>query len=692
MEAHPVIRYGADPDWPPFSKAGPRGTLDGIDLLMLNEIQPHLRSKFVYVPSSSWTAAVENYHEGKIDILLGTAKTKEREADFIFTKPYFEFPVAIVSRIESPFLTTLEQLRFMRVAGARNHVTTNTLRRIYPEINLVEVETSADCLRLVAEGKADATVGNLVALSYQIGELDINSLKVSGLLENRYGLCYAIRKDWPELVSILDQTLDHIPQTRREQFIDTITPDLKRVVQRAEWRRRSEWSSLLGLGFACALGWLAFSFFRQNRRRQQREQEFRLQQEKLEQMVEDRTAELTSVNYDLQNEVRERTRAEEVLRKSEEKFARLFNSLPDGSLVSTVDTGIILDVNPAFCQCTGYSMEELIGRTSLELGFWINPDDRRRIMDAIKQSEDTVNWEADFRRRDGVIIPVEFSSRIVEMDGRKCMIGVARELTEIRKAEAERLELEDQLHRAQKMEALGRLTGGVAHDFNNLLQVIQGNVLMLKEAEDDIERELFLDGLVEAADRAAALTRQLLSFSRGQPLRKELLELDPLLQGEIRMIQRVLPDQIETVYDCHGTPPVIEGDRTQIGQVIMNLCVNARDAMPHGGTLRIEVDSVPAEEVILSNYKSRLNKNLARIRISDTGTGMDEKTKAHIFEPFFTTKEQDRGTGLGLAVVYGVVQKHGGQIMVASELGVGTTFTIYFPMRNAVSAKLTSAS
>lgn len=679
LKEHQVIRYGADPDWPPFTSENGKGELEGIDALLFNELSGKLKTRFIYVPAASWTEALANFREGKIDMLLATAKTAEREHEFLFTKPYYEFPVALVSRTESPFLTTQDQLLSLRVAGPRDHVTTNALRSTYPGIHIIECETSAECLQMVARGDADVTIGNLAAMGYQIGTLDLSQLKVSGLLDERFGLRYAVRRDWPELVGILDKSLEVIPQTRKNEFVSAvIAPELQRLAQRSSRRRQSEWAALVGIAVASMLGCLAITLFYQVRYRKQREGELNARKDELESTVASRTAELTHANMRLQAEAAERAKTTEILRLSEEKFSMLFQSLPDGALVSTLADGIILDVNPAFCECTGYAVHELIGQSTMSLNLWADPARRSEVMESIANSDHTVNWEADFRRRDGEIIPVQFSSRLVEYAGQRCMIGVARELTEIRKAEALRQRLEDQLRQAQKMEALGRLTGGVAHDFNNLLQVIQGNVLMLKEADDPAERELFLDGLMEASERAAGLTRQLLSFSRGQPLRKERIELDPLLRSEVRLLQGVMPDSIDLVYECHGAGTWIEGDRTQLSQVIMNLCVNARDAMPAGGMLRIDLDTVPASEV-MDVHEMPKAAVLARIRVSDTGIGMDEATKARIFEPFFSTKSSDRGTGLGLAVVYGVVEKHGGHIQVTSQRGAGTTFTLHFP-------------
>jgi len=256
----------------------------------------------------------------------------------------------------------------------------------------------------------------------------------------------------------------------------------------------------------------------------------------------------------------------------------------------------------------------------------------------------------------------------------------AQDLTARKKAEDERKILENQLHQSQKMEAVGRLSAGVAHDFNNLLGVIIG---YSEDLEDRLDKNSPLrkhaEQIKKAGQRAAALTRQLLAFSRQQVLEPKILSLNHIIEDLRKMLPRLLGADIETQTTLDPALAAIKADPGQIEQVIINLAVNARDAMPDGGKLAIETRNLQIEDGHLSKHPTVPQGNYAVITVSDTGTGMDAQVQAHIFEPFFTTKEQGKGTGLGLATVYGVVKQSGGYIWVDSAPGLGTTFTIYLP-------------
>ena len=247
--------------------------------------------------------------------------------------------------------------------------------------------------------------------------------------------------------------------------------------------------------------------------------------------------------------------------------------------------------------------------------------------------------------------------------------------------------LEQQVRQGQKMEAVGRLAGGIAHDFNNLLMVIKGHAeLLLDHPPDDDQR---LRGKVEqiekAADRAAGLTRQLLAFSRMQVLQPKVIDLNEVVADIGKMLPRLIGEDIELTMELKPRLERIKADPGQIEQVIMNLAVNARDAMPHGGRVRIETGNVTLDELFARRHPGLVAGRYVLLAVSDNGSGMDAETQAHIFEPFFTTKEVGKGTGLGLATVYGVVKQSGGYIAVQSTLGKGTTFRIYLPPVDQIS-------
>ncbi len=285
-------------------------------------------------------------------------------------------------------------------------------------------------------------------------------------------------------------------------------------------------------------------------------------------------------------------------------------------------------------------------------------------------------------RADGNRRWVQSNVTAIEWDGRPAVLSFIRDITELRAANEREATLADQLRHSQKLEAVGLLAGGIAHDFNNMLQIIGGNAQLAEEPELPLsERGTAITEINKTVQRASQLTRQLLAFSRRQSLAREQTELNDFVAEHVQMLQRVLPANIRLVLRSSPGPIALLIDRGQIEQVLLNLCLNARDAMPGGGTLAVEVSSgeLPAGHPLARRLAP--GQRVARLLVRDTGHGMDQTTLARIFEPFFTTKPRDKGTGLGLAVVYGIVHQHEGHIEVHSRIGEGTTFTVLIPIQ-----------
>jgi two-component system cell cycle sensor histidine kinase/response regulator CckA len=242
-----------------------------------------------------------------------------------------------------------------------------------------------------------------------------------------------------------------------------------------------------------------------------------------------------------------------------------------------------------------------------------------------------------------------------------------------------RRELEHQLRQMQKIEAVGRLAGGVAHDFNNILMAISSYAELLDRKLVDESARRYASEIVKATDRGSSLTEGLLTFSRKQVLSPKVLDLNPLIEEQIRMLKRLIPENIELEFVAASEIGRVKADPSQVQQVLMNLIINARDAMPNGGRLVIETGNAELDAVDFPRGSQALPGNFVMVAVSDNGCGMSAETKTHLFEPFFTTKEQGKGTGLGLAIVFGIVKQSGGQVFVQSELDMGTTFKVYFP-------------
>jgi PAS domain S-box-containing protein len=367
---------------------------------------------------------------------------------------------------------------------------------------------------------------------------------------------------------------------------------------------------------------------------------------------------------------------------SEEEYRLLFESNPHPMWVYDLETLVFLAVNDAALRHYGYTRDEWLAMTALD----IRPPEE--IVSFKKQYEDRMAQpHADFsshafkhRKKDGSVIEVEVAANAIVFEGRKARLVLATDVTAKRTLEA-------QLLQAQKMESIGRLAGGVAHDFNNLLGVIGGYGEMLrKRVAGEPRLKKYAEDILKAADRAAGLTRQLLAFSRKQVLQPRILDLNAVVGELEKMLRRLIGEDIRLVTVLDGRLGPVKADPGQMEQVLMNLAVNARDAMPQGGRLTIETRNVDLDRAYTRHHPNVPPGRYAMLAVSDTGHGMTKEVKARIFEPFFTTKEAGKGTGLGLATVHGVVTQTGGQVFVYSEVGRGTTFKIYIPRADEAEA------
>ncbi len=373
------------------------------------------------------------------------------------------------------------------------------------------------------------------------------------------------------------------------------------------------------------------------------------------------------------HDITEQLKAEEDLKHSEEKFSKTFRSTPLPITISAVADGRYIDINEAFSKIMGYEREQVIGRTALDLNIWADANDRKRMIEQLNAEGHLHSFETQFVTRRGEKRTVLISAEIIKLDGADCVIAITNDITETRR-------LEEQFRQAQKMEAVGRLAGGVAHDFNNILGVIIGY--------SDLSREqLPPDGLIfkhieqikKAALRATGLTSQLLAFSRQQVLQPSVLNLNAVVNNVSKMLLRVVREDITLNFVPGESLGNVKLDLGQVEQVLLNLVVNARDAMPRGGRIIIETANIDFDENFAKEHMPVKAGSYVMLAVSDTGTGIEKEALSRIFEPFFTTKPAGEGTGLGLSMVYGVVQQSGGSIWVYSEVGKGTSFKMYFP-------------
>jgi PAS domain S-box-containing protein len=370
----------------------------------------------------------------------------------------------------------------------------------------------------------------------------------------------------------------------------------------------------------------------------------------------------------------------EHLRESEERFRTAFLTSPDSVNLNRVADGVYVAINEGFTRMTGFTEAEVVGRSSVALGIWTDPADRALLVAGLERDGYVENLEARFRRKDGSVLVGLMSARLVTLNGEQLLLSITRDVTAWKDAEAQRDRLQVQFQQAQRLEGLGRLAGGVAHDFNNLLTVILGSLEVVRpRVADDVREDL--DQIDVAAGRARDLTRQLLAFARKQVIAPVALDLAGVVRDSERLLRRVLGEDVALTVDL-GEPlwPVL-CDPAQLQQVILNLVVNARDAMPEGGTLAIAVRNAERSGAAAGDAGGEGGSpgEWVRLSVRDSGVGMGPEVQAHLFEPFFTTKPWGKGTGLGLATVHGIVAQSGGLIEVESAPGRGTTIAVLLP-------------
>ncbi len=385
----------------------------------------------------------------------------------------------------------------------------------------------------------------------------------------------------------------------------------------------------------------------------------------------------------------QRKRAQLRLGESERNFKTLVEGSGDALFIED-NRGRLIDVNPEACARSGYPREELLGRDLADL---TAPEHRARLVEGRRQVDATgsAQFESAHLDRAGNALPVEVNCRRIEYSGQAATMIDARDIRERKRAEQEQRMLEAQLLQAQKMESVGRLAGGIAHDFNNILTSIIGYCeLALQKAGGQPEIQRALQVIFSSSERAARLTQQLLAFSRKQVLEMKPTHLNALVAAMTPMIERLIGEDIRFRFDSRPLPPVV-ADHGQLEQVVMNLVVNARDAMPEGGSLRIETGPVQSGEDGHPAIPGLNPGMYARIDVTDSGCGMTPEVLDRVFEPFFTTKEKGKGTGLGMATVYGIVRQHNGHVTVASEPGKGTRVSVFLPVAQGLLPEATEA-
>ena len=486
-----------------------------------------------------------------------------------------------------------------------------------------------------------------------------------------YNQSMGVRHDWPILTGILQKALDSIPETER----DAIMQKWISIKYEHGFDYSLLWKILVpGLIVLSLLFYWNRRLTREVHERTRAERALERARDELESRVEERTAGIARANRELREEIQERERAEMALRESEEKYRLLVEHAGDAIFVAQ-DQAVKFP-NPKALELLCYSAEELL---SMPFTDFIHPQDRSLALDLHERrlSGEELPGSSSFRavNQKGQVLMVELSAVLITWEGRPATLYFLRDLTNQR-------ELETQLRQAQKMEAIGTLAGGIAHDFNNILTAILGyaEILSFLHIEKDSPARPHLDGVLKAASRASDLVQQILAFSRQTEQETKPLLLEPIVGEAVRFLRAVLPATIEIRRVGGGDKARVLADPSQMHQVIMNLCTNAAHAMKDsGGVLGIGLEEIELSSRDVERLLQVAPGPYAKLTVTDTGHGIPRDVLEKIFDPYYTTKKPGEGTGLGLAMVHGIVKSQGGMITVDSEPGKGTTFEVLLP-------------
>jgi PAS domain S-box-containing protein len=379
-------------------------------------------------------------------------------------------------------------------------------------------------------------------------------------------------------------------------------------------------------------------------------------------------------------DITEHRQADEALRESEEKFSKAFKTSPYAITITRPEDGKIIEVNEAFTLMTGFTREETLSNSTVDLKLWSSDEDRKSVVASLRKGQAVVGKEFPFRTKSGKIITCLFSAQLIKLGIGTCILSSINDITERKQVEEDKSKLEAQLFQSQKMEAIGTLAGGIAHDFNNILAVIIGYTELAMDKNQKENKDKYLQEALHGAERAKNLVKQILAFSRHDDNEKKPLDIKVLLKEAAKFLRASIPTTVEINLNVADESCNIMADPTQMHQVIMNLCTNAAHAMKDaGGTLNIELANIELAQDEIPYHHELKPGHYVKLTVSDTGHGIDPDNIQRVFDPFFTTKTKDEGTGLGLSVVYGIVKSHDGVITVYSEKEKGAAFHVYLP-------------
>lgn len=770
------LTVAGDYHYPPYEFLDEKGIPTGWNVDIFKAVAEVMGLDFE-IKLGPWEQVRKSLEMGEIDVLLGMYRSEERDRLVDFSMPHLTVHHLIFVRQGSP-IKSKEDIRGKEIIVQRSDIMHDYLKANALTDHIVEVETPAGALQLLASGKHDcALLGNLQGF-FLVHKLKLSNISIVELplLSTHY--CFAVTEGNADLLAVLNEGLSLLNATNRygeiydkwfgvvdspgipvhvlAQYAAIILAPLlllfvgsliwswslkKKVAQKTEELQREllerkqaeealheseeifrlfmkyspiyvffkdeqirsiqlseNYEKMLGMPIDEILGKTMDELFPSELARSMIEDDLRVMRTgrpiEIVEELDGRT--YTTIKFPIMRngkptflagftiDITEKKQMEEALRENERRYHALFESANDA--IFLMDGEIFVECNSQALVMFGVNhRNEILGHSLMEFS-------APRQSDGLSSEENAQKWldtglHGDTRkfnwlhkRKDEALFEAEVSLNNLALNGRKYIQAILRDISERRRAEEEKRLLVEQLHQMRKLEAIGRLAGGVAHDFNNMLGVILGYAQLLKSSLP-VGNSMYTDVLEieKAAIRSRDITRQLLAFSRKQVIAPRVVDLNSMIDEMRKALSRLIREDIELRFTLEKDLWKVRIDPSQIDQILVNLAVNARDAMPDGGVLSIETRNVHLDDFYCGEHLGMKPGQFVMLSVSDTGVGMDEHTRSHIFEPFFTTKELGKGTGLGLATLYGIVKQNDGWINVYSEPGQGTMFKIYIP-------------